>query len=187
MLSGSQNLMDCFPFKAKLPTSEIAATINEFRSRHLSELTEVLCRSCFHIQIYDWCIRYGWWVGLELTVVVCICSYVKPVEVHSDTGFLESWVNRKFKPLIPRTRIKSLKGHWPYDISGPWVCRQEKERKKRRKKKKKCWFAIKVYRRNLVFEKRVNNNKCCWSPHFVLIVLLHLPMKIVNVWLIHHT
>ncbi|KAI4364744.1 hypothetical protein MLD38_020799 [Melastoma candidum] len=30
--------------QAKLPTSEIAATINEFRSRHLSELTE-LCQS----------------------------------------------------------------------------------------------------------------------------------------------
>lgn len=33
----------CFEthFQAKLPMSEIAATINEFRSRHLSELTEV--------------------------------------------------------------------------------------------------------------------------------------------------
>lgn len=33
----------CFEthFQAKLPMSEIAATINEFRTRHLSELTEV--------------------------------------------------------------------------------------------------------------------------------------------------
>ncbi|XP_056683876.1 K(+) efflux antiporter 1, chloroplastic-like [Spinacia oleracea] len=30
--------------KAKLPTSEIASAINEFRSRHLSELTE-LCEA----------------------------------------------------------------------------------------------------------------------------------------------
>uniref|UniRef100_A0A2P2LJ96 K+ efflux antiporter 2ic-like n=1 Tax=Rhizophora mucronata TaxID=61149 RepID=A0A2P2LJ96_RHIMU len=30
--------------QVKLPTSEIAATINEFRSRHLSELTE-LCEA----------------------------------------------------------------------------------------------------------------------------------------------
>jgi hypothetical protein len=28
-------------FQAKLPMSEIAATVNEFRNRHLSELTEV--------------------------------------------------------------------------------------------------------------------------------------------------
>lgn len=47
MLSRSQKLI-CFPFKAKLPMSEIAATINEFRSRHLSELTEVLFPGCFH-------------------------------------------------------------------------------------------------------------------------------------------
>ncbi|KAF5451566.1 hypothetical protein F2P56_026664 [Juglans regia] len=31
--------------QAKLPASEIAATINEFRSRHLSELTELLCQN----------------------------------------------------------------------------------------------------------------------------------------------
>lgn len=30
-----------FWFQAKLPTAEIAATINEFRTRHLSELSEV--------------------------------------------------------------------------------------------------------------------------------------------------
>lgn len=29
-------------FQAKLPMSEIAATINEYRSRHLAELAEVL-------------------------------------------------------------------------------------------------------------------------------------------------
>jgi len=48
--------------QAKLPTSEIANTINEFRTRHLSELTEVCFIVDISIYIYqnlvwsDWCV-----------------------------------------------------------------------------------------------------------------------------------
>lgn len=63
--------------QAKLPTSEIANTINEFRTRHLSELTEV----CLVVNIQSIFIRSG------LVLLICIgiwCnangSYVKQAE-----------------------------------------------------------------------------------------------------------
>ena len=38
---GNFSFLTIFSLQTKLPTSEIAAIVNEFRSRHLAELTEV--------------------------------------------------------------------------------------------------------------------------------------------------
>lgn len=64
-------------FQAKLPMSEIAATINEFRTRHLSELTEVSSFSFAFIVLACMSGCAGTCVCMWMWACMGVCEHVR--------------------------------------------------------------------------------------------------------------